>query len=287
MRLTQTHLIAGGIVLVALLIITSQTLYVVDQTQQALVLRLGEPVRVVNSPSNPGPGLKVKIPFAEERIVFERKSIALEPPAEEVLASNQERLVVDSFLRYQIVDPLQFYRAVRDERSASDRLQRLVSSSLRQALGAATTEQIIATDRSQIMQRVRDDVDRRVEESRFGVEIVDLRIKRADLPDENATAVFERMSSQRRQEAAEIRARGAQQAQEIVADATRQAETTRGEGAAERARIFADSFGRDPSFAQFYRTMRAYEESMAQGNTTLVLSPDSDFFTYFENGPGG
>lgn len=297
MIITRNTLIGAGVVAVAALIVLSQTIFVVDQTQQALVLRLQEPVRVINQATRAEraintdkgkAGLQLKWPFVENVIKFDRRSIALEAQREEVLASNQERLEVDAFLRYRIVDPLQFYRSLRTEDGANDRLGAVVNSSLRQALGSATTEQIIATDRSEIMQRVRDDVDRRVGASNFGVEIVDLRIKRADLPEANKIAVFQRMSTQREQEAQQIRAEGAQQAQEIRATGQREASTTRGEGDAERARIFADSFGRDAAFASFYRTMRAYETSLAEtGDTTLVLSPDSDFFRYFERGPGG
>lgn len=283
----RPNLVAVGVVAVVVLILLTQTFYVVDQTRQALVLRIGEPVRVVNAPPHNHPGLKVKIPFLESVQFFDKKSISYDAAGEEVLSSNQERLMVDAFVRYRITDPLQFYRSVQTEEQAQDRLRNLVNSSLRQALGSATTEQIIATQRAQIMLNVRQDVSRRVAESHFGVEIVDLRIRRADLPEANTQAVFDRMISQRAQEARLIRAEGAQQAQEILANAEREAQTIEGEGNAERARIFADSFGRDPSFAAFYRSMRAYETALASGETTLVLSPDSEFFRYFERGPGG
>lgn len=287
LRINQTTLVGAAIVAVVALIVLANTLYVVDQTQQAVVLQFGKPARVVNAPPNNYPGLKVKIPFVENVVKFDKRSIAYEPSGEEILASNQERLVVDAFLRYRIVDPLKFFTAVNSRSNAEDRLRSLVNSSLREALGSATTEQIISTDRAKIMQAVRDDVERRVSASNFGVQIVDLRIKRADLPDANAQAVYTRMQTQRQQEAKEIKARGDQQAQEIRANGQRQAETTRGEGDAERARILADAFGKDASFASFYLSMRAYEAAMAQPDTTLVLSPDSDFFRYFKEGPGG
>lgn len=274
-----------GFVAAVLLVVAANTFYVVDQVHQAIVLRLGEPVRVVNADRR-DPGLKVKVPFVERVVTFDNRVLDLEADEEEVITSNQERLVVDAFVRYRIKNPLQFYTAVRDENTARDRLQRLVTSSLRQQLGSTTTNQIISDQRAPLMMRVRDDVARRAAASRIGVEIVDLRIKRADLPEANMAAVYKRMQTARQQEAAQIRAQGEQQRKEIVATATNEAERIRGEGDAERARIFAQSFGKDPAFANFYRSMKAYETAMANGDTTMVLSPDSDFFKYFKNGPG-
>ena len=285
-RMKQSTLIAIGVMSAAVLITLSQTLYIVDQTQQALVLQIGNPKRVVNKAGTNHPGLQAKIPFLESVVKFDKRSIVLEPTAEEVLASNQERLVVDAFLRYRIQDPLQYYRAFQTDTNAQSRLDRLVTSSLRQALGSATTEQIISSNRAAIMRIVRDDVDRRVKASSYGIEIVDLRIKRADLPEANKLRVFNRMNTQRQQEARQYRAEGDQAAQTILATANKEAATTRGQGDAEQARIMAQSFGQDPGFAAFYRTLKAYENSLAQGDTTLVLSPDSDFFRYFEQGPG-
>ncbi|MEI7931997.1 MAG: protease modulator HflC [Alphaproteobacteria bacterium] len=284
-RFSQSQLIIIAIIAVGAVIALSQTLYEVDQTQQAVVLQIGRPVRVVNA-SGAHPGLKAKIPFLENVIKFDRRSIALEPEAAEITASNQEKLMVDAFLRYRIKDPLLYYRAFQTDRNAEDRLDRLVASSLRQALGAATTDEIISSNRAEIMRRVRDDVDRRAKVSRYGVEIVDLRIKRADLPQANEEKVFNRMNTQRQQEAQQYRAMGDQEAQTILAEANKQASTTRGQGDAERARIMAQSFGQDPGFAAFYRSLRAYENSLANPESVLVLSPDSDFFRYFEQGPG-
>jgi membrane protease subunit HflC len=267
------------------LIVLAQTLYVVDQRQQAIVLRFGEPVRVVNALGVNDPGLKLKVPFLENVVKFDKRNQSFETREEEIIAGNQERLVVDAFVRFRITDPLRFYTALRDERTAADRLERLVISSLRQTLGTAPSEDIVSRRRSQLTRAIRDDMARRVTASRMGVQIIDVRIKRADLPAANEAAVFERMKTARLQEAAEIRAIGEQQRRQIVADATRQAETIRGEGDAERAKTFASSFGRDPSFANFYRSMQAYEGSMGQGDTTMILSPDSEFFKYFERGP--
>ena len=270
------------------LIVIAQTLYVVDQRQQAIVLRFGEPVRVVNALGDDGaPGLKLKVPFIENVVKFDKRNQSFDTRDEEIIAGNQERLVVNAFVRFRITNPLRFYMALRDERTAADRLERLVISSLRQVLGAAPSEDIVSRRRSALTRAIRDDMERRVSASRMGVQIIDVRIKRADLPAANEAAVFERMKTARLQEAAEIRAIGQQQRQQIVADATRQASTIRGEGDAERAKTFADSFGRDPGFASFYRSMQAYEGSMGQGDTTMILSPDSDFFKYFERGPAG
>ena len=283
--MNQNRLILLAAIAVGVVFLLANTFYVVSQQQQAIVLRLGEPVRKVNAPDAFDPGLKLKVPFLEQVVKFDRRNLGVEARKEEILTADQQRLVVDAFVRYRIRNPLQFYQSVRDESTANDRLERLINSSLREALGSATTDAIIASQRGVLMNRVRDDLARRVAASRFGVEIVDLRIKRADLPDANREAVYERMKTQRQQIAAEIRAKGAQQALEIKGAATKEGETIRGEADAERARIFASSFGQDPGFASFYRSMQAYETSLGQGDATLVLSPDSQFFRYFSGGP--
>jgi modulator of FtsH protease HflC len=289
-----TYIILG----VAVLVVLANTLFIVDQREQAIVLRFGEPVRVVNPPGRAGAGLNVKAPFLENVVKFDRRIVSLEATQEEVITADQQRLVVDAFVRYRIADPLAFYRTLRDERTAADRLERLVNSSLRQVLGSATQQQIIRERRPQLMLQTRSDVARRAEASRLGVQIIDVRIRRADLPTQNQAFVFNRMRTSRQQEAARIRAVGEQQKREIIASADREVtitlaqaqelgETTRGEGDAQRTRIFAQSFGKDPSFAAFWRSMQAYEASLAQGDTTMVLSPDSAFFKYFERGPSG
>jgi membrane protease subunit HflC len=270
----------------------------VEQRQQAIVVRFGEPVRVINAPGSPNPGLKAKVPFLENVIRLDKRNLALEAEQEEIISADQERLVVDAFVRYRINDPLQYYRTLRNEQTASDRIERLVNSSLRQVLGSATSNEIISGRRGQLMADTRKDVDQRARASRLGIQIIDVRIKRADLPKANQAAVFRRMQTSRQQEAAQIRAVGEQQKREIIAGAdkevtitlataTEESSRTRGEGDAQRTRIFADSFGRDPSFATFFRSMQAYEASLGQGDTTLVLSPNSQFFRYFERGPGG
>jgi membrane protease subunit HflC len=293
-RLTTYAVIALGV-----LIVLFNTFYVVGQTEQAVVLRLGEPARVVNLANRPSnPGLKVKAPFIENVVKFDKRNQALETDEEEIIAADQERLVVDAYVRYRISDPLQFFRTLRDERTAADRLERLFNSSLRQVLGSAASNDIISGQRGALMRRTAQVMDRSATTSRLGIDIIDVRIKRADLPPQNQEAVYRRMETARQQEAATIRARGEQQKREIlsradrdvaitVAEAQQYAGQVRGEGDARRAQIFAQSYGRDPSFAAFYRSMQAYESALAKGDTTMVISPDSAFFRYFERGSGG
>jgi membrane protease subunit HflC len=284
---------------VAVLIVLFNTLFIVDQREQAIVLQLGNPVRVINQAGSPNAGLKVKIPFFQDVIELDKRNRAIEAQQEEIIAADQERLVVDAFVRYRISDPLQFYRTLgADEANANDRIEPLVDSSLRQVLGTATSTDIISGRRGQLMQRIQEELARRARSSRLGIQIIDVRIRRADLPEANQAAVFQRMRTSREQEAAQIRALGEQRKREIIASAdkevaitlataTEEGSRTRGEGDAQRTRIFADSFGRDAGFASFYRSMQAYEAAFGSGETTMVLSPDSDFFKYFERGPGG
>lgn len=282
---------------VVALVVALNTFYVVDQRKQAVVLRFGNPRGVVNAQGTDNPGLKMKAPFLDNVILLDKRNLALEAQKEEIIAVDQERLVVDAFVRYRISDPLLYYRTLHNETIAQDRIERLVNSSLRQVLGSATNNDIISGRRGQLMTQARDDVAKRAKASKLGIEIIDLRIKRADLPQSNQEAVYRRMKTSRQQEAARQRALGEQQKREIIAGAdkevtitlataTEQAEITRGQGDAQRTRIFAQSFGKDPSFAAFYRSMQAYEAALGQGDTTMVLSPQSDFFKYFERGPG-
>ena len=230
-------------------------------------------------------------------VTLDKRNQAIEASKEEVISADQQRLVVDAFVRYRISDPLQFYRTLRDETTAADRLEPLINSSLRQVLGAATANEIISQKRDALMAQTLADVRNRAARSRFGVDVIDVRIKRADLPAANQQAVYARMKSNLQQQAAQIRAVGEQQRREIVADAdkqvtitlataTEESYSTQGAGDAESARIFAKSFGKDAKFAAFYRSLQAYEFAFADGDTTMVLSPDSDFFKYFQKGPG-
>jgi membrane protease subunit HflC len=278
-------------------VLLANTFYVVDQREQAIVLRFGQAVRVINVAGANEAGLKLKVPFTENVVLLDKRNQSLDAGQEEVLASDQQRLVVDGFIRYRITDPLQYYRAVGDETTAHDRMSRLVNASLRQVLGSATYTDIISDRRSALMAQARDEVTSEARAARLGVQIIDLRIKRVDLPDAIRAAVYRRMQTARQQEAAEAKALGEQKKREIMAQADKQvaitlaqahaeAEQTRGEGDSKRAVLFAKAFGRDPSFAAFYRSMQAYEAALGQGDTTMVLSPDSDFFKYFKKGPG-
>ena len=290
--------IAIGVAAVAVLALLWETLFIVRQSEQAIVLSFGDPVRTIHAPGQGGAGLNVKIPFAQQVVKLDRRNIVLEAAQEEIITSGQQRLVVDAFIRYRIVKPIEFYTALRDETTAADRIERLVNSALRQVLGGASQNDIVSGRRSQLMQQARVDVDRRAKASRLGIEVIDLRIRRVDLPQQNRANVFTRMQTSRQQEAARLRAVGEQQKREIIASADREVTITlatareqqgkiMGEGDAQRTRILSQSFGRDPGFAAFFRSMQAYELSLANGETTLVLSPDSAFFRYFERGPTG
>ena len=292
------RIMAIVVVVLGVLILLSQTLFVVKESEQAIVLSFGDPIRTIHAPGQGGAGLNAKIPFVQQVVKLDRRNIALEAGQEEIIASGQQRLVVDAFIRYRITDPLQFYTALRDETTAADRIERLVNSSLRQVLGSASQPDIVSGRRAQLMQQARLDVDRRAKASRLGIEIIDLRMRRADLPSQNRDFIFRRMQTARQQEAARLRAGGEQQKREIIAEADKEVSITlatareqqgqvMGEGDAARTRIFANSFGKDPSFAAFFRSMQAYEQSLGNGQTTLVLSPDSAFFRYFERGPSG
>ncbi len=293
-RLTVIAIIAVGA-----LVVLANTIFVVDQRKQAIVLRLGEPVRTINAPgSTSGPGLNAKLPFIENVIAFERRNLAQEADSEEIIAADKTRLVVDAFVRYRISDPLQYYRTLRDEQTAADRIERLVNSSLRQVLGSATSGDIISGRRAELMTMTRNDLIKRAASSQLGISIIDIRIKRADLPSQNQEAVYRRMQTSRQEQSALIRGQGEQQRREIIAGADKEvaitlataqeeAQTTRGAGDSQRTRIFAQAFGKDPGFASFYRSMQAYETAMGQGDTTMVLSPDGAFFRYFEGGPDG
>lgn len=276
-----------GAIAAVVLLLLSQTLYVVDQTQQAVIIRVGEVVRTVNASPDDGPGLKLKIPLFESRILFLKINQPLELNRREIITGNQERLMVDAFVRYRIDDPVRFYTRLGDQRTAADRLNLVVNASLRQVLGGASSEDIISLRRAALTRQMRLDLATRADASKLGIKVIDVRIRSADLPEANQDAVFDRMKTARQQEAARIRAEGEQKRLEIIATATQEAETIRGQADAQRSQLFASSFGKDPSFAAFYRSMQAYEASMANGETTLVLSPDSAFFKYFSKGGGG
>ena len=285
--------LAGGVLAVLAVIaaiIGYSSLFTVYQTRLALVVRLGEPKRVVTEP-----GLNFKVPLIDSVIYIDKRILDLENSSQEVIASDQKRLVVDAFARYRITDALKFYQAVGSIEGANSRLSTLLNAALRRVLGEATLTHVVRDQRATLMARVREQVDR--EAASFGITIVDVRIRRADLPEQNSQAVYQRMQTERQREAAEFRANGSQRSQEIraradrdvtvlLAEAMSKAEQTRGEGDAERNRIFAEAFGRDPDFFGFYRSMQAYEAGLKHTDTRMVLKPDSDFFRYFAD-PNG
>jgi membrane protease subunit HflC len=266
------------------------TLFTVSQTQQALVLEFGKPKRVISDP-----GLQYKIPFIQNVEFFDKRILDIDTASQEVIASDKKRLVVDAFARYKIVDPLLFFQSVRDERIASSRIGAVLEASLRRVLGGATFASVVRDKREELMRTILAQVNQ--EATPFGVKIVDVRIKRVDLPEANMQAIYRRMQTERQREAAEWRAEGEgasrrirgtadREVTVIKADATGESERTRGTGDAERNRVFAEAFGQDPDFFAFYRSMQAYEGALKGDDTRLLLSPDSEFFQYF-NGANG
>jgi membrane protease subunit HflC len=279
-----------AIVVIAVLILAYSSLFTIYQTQQALVLRLGNPQAPVTEP-----GLHIKAPFIDTVVYIDRRILDLEAPAQEVIASDQKRLVVDAFARYRIKDPLRFYQTLGSIQGANSQLAILLNSALRRTLGEATFIHVVRDQRAELMSRIRELVDK--EATSYGIQVVDVRIRRADLPEQNSQAVYQRMQTERQREAAEFRAQGAQRSQEIrsradrevtvlVAEATSQSEQIRGEGDATRNQIFADAFNKDADFFAFYRSMQAYETSLKSNDTRLLLKPDTNFFRYF-NDPSG
>jgi len=284
-----------GLALLALIVLAN-TGFIVSQTQQAIVVNLGQPVRVINEPGHYDPGLKIKAPFVESVVLLDKRNQAIDARREEVISADQQRLVVDAWVRYRINNPLEFYRTLRSETNAAGLIEPLINSSLRQVLGSTTAADIISGRRDALMAQTLAYVRARAAASHFGIDVIDVRIKRADLPAANQQAVYQRMKSNLEQQAAQIRAVGEQNRREIVAeadkevtvtlaDATAQAYATRGEGDAASAKIFAASFGKDPRFAAFYRSMQAYDGALSDTDTTMILSPSSDFFKYFQKGP--
>ena len=281
------------VAMVLALVVVGAAVFTVQQTQQALLLRFGEPVAGRGLVSDAG--LHFKVPFIENVIYFDNRILDLETPKQEVLASDNTRIEVDAFLRYRIVDALRFYQAIGTVERANSQLGFILNSAVRRVLGEANLEQIVRDDRSGLMGKIRDQVND--QSTRLGVNAVDVRIRRADLPRQISEKVFSRMQTERAREAAEFRAQGSEQSQTIRAkadrdvvvlrgEAQRQADQLRGDGDAERNRIFADAYGKDPGFFAFYRSMQAYDAGLKGGDTRLVLSPTSSFFRFF-NAPDG
>ena len=261
------------------------SIFIVKEVNQAIVLQFGDPKKIISKP-----GLNFKLPFIQNVVFLDKRILNLDAPPEEVIASDQKRLIVDAFARFQIVDPLKFYISVGNERVARSRLSTIINSRIRGVLGTQELATLLSTDRARQMQIIQSQVNE--EAQNFGINIVDVRIKRADLPPANSEAIYKRMQTEREREAKEFRAQGAEIAQKIrstadkdvtviLAQANKKSEIMKGEGDGLRNKIFADAFGRDPQFFAFYRAMQAYEKALIGGETSLVLSPDSEFFKFF------
>jgi membrane protease subunit HflC len=277
--------IAALLLLLIIIVVGYSSVFTVDMTEQALVVRLGDPVRVVTEP-----GLHFKTPFIDTVIDIDKRILDLENPAQELIASDQKRLVVDAFARYRINNALRFYQSIGSIQAANIQLTTLLNASLRRVLGEVTLIQVVRDEREALMARIRDQLDK--EAGGYGIQVIDVRIRRADLPEQNSQAIYQRMQTERQREAAEFRAQGGQKAQEIrstadreatviVAEANSTAEQTRGEGDGERNRLFAEAYGKDPDFFAFYRSMSAYENGLKSSDTRFLLRPDSDFFKFF------
>ncbi len=284
-------LLFAGIGIVAAGIVASASLFTVNEAQQALVLQFGEPMRVIREP-----GLKAKIPFIQEVRILDRRVLDLDPPVEQVILADQKRLDVDAFARYRILDPLRFYQSAGTEAVAETRLNAIVNSALRRVLGSVTLLAILSDERPRVMNDIRAQVNS--EAQRFGIEIVDVRIRRADLPEETSQSIFARMRSEREREASEARAQGQEQSQQIraraerertviLAEAQRDSQILRGEGDNQAIKLIGEATSVDPQFYSFYRTLEAYRKSLNKDDTTMVLSPNGEFFRYFGDVTGG
>ena len=276
--------------IVVLTVLAYNSLFFVEQRVQSLILQFGEPIRVIKEP-----GLNFKIPLAQNIVKFDKRILLFDNSAEEIIAADKKRLIVDAFVRYKIIDPLKFYQTVRFEAALNNRLGSVVNNSLRAVLGKVPLEAVISDRRELLMQEVSELVSDRA--TQFGISIEEVRIKKADLPSENSEAIYRRMQTERQQEAAQIRAVGNEKARFItaesekqktvlLAEAQRDSDILRGEGDAEKNRILGKAFNQDPDFFAFYRAMQAYSKALTEGDTTMVLSPKSDFFEFFGNAEG-
>lgn len=272
-------------------IVTDQTTFIVQQSTQAMVFQFGRPVATYETP-----GLKLKTPFIQQVKIFDKRVLDVDPPPEEVILADQKRLVVDTFARYRIVDMLKFSTTLQTEDQASLRLDNIINSTMRSTMGNAALSDVLSEKRGALMTAIRDEVNKAV--TAFGIEIVDVRIGRADLPEQTSQSIYARMKAERQREAAEFRAQGQELAQEIkskadkertvlLATAEKQAQISRGEGDKEAIRIYADAFKRDPHFYAFYRSMEAYKTGLGGDNTTFILKLDNEFFRFFKEGEGG
>jgi membrane protease subunit HflC len=294
----------GSIFIFAILIILSSSMFVVSQTEQALILQFGKPERVIKEP-----GLNFKLPFIQNVEYFDNRLLDYDAQSNEVIAADQKRLIVDSFVRYRITDPLRFKQTVGNELTMRSRLNSILESSLRQVLGGVPLSAVLSEKRAEIMENIKNLVNLQamgqkieggadnITKGGFGIEVIDVRIKRADLPPANSEGIYKRMQTEREREAKEFRAKGSEDAQKIrsqadkertiiLAEANKKAEITRGEGDGQATKIFADSFGKDQDFFQFYRSMQAYRNTLDKKDTTIMMSPDNEFLRYMEKGEG-
>jgi len=286
----RAKLLLLGVAIVVVIILVLSSTFKVNEYEQVILLQFGEPIKVVNSYGDSEPGLYLKTPFVQNVEVFEKRILDYDAPAEEVILGDQKRLVVDSFIRYRITDPLLFFQTVGSEAIARNRLGAILNAATRQVLGTVELITVLSGERGQLMVFILDQVNRQSKD--FGVDVIDVRIRRADLPDENSQAVYRRMQTEREREAKEYRAQGDEASQRIrsradkertilLANAKRESEILRGQGDALAVKIFADAFGQDEDFFSFYRSMQAYSVALGAEDTTLVLSPDSEFFRFF------
>ncbi len=284
-----TKVLIYSILFVSFLVVLNG-IFTMKETQQGLVLQFGDPKRVIQKS-----GLHIKIPFIQNVVRYDNRILEYNLPIEEVIAVDKKRILIDSFARFKIIDPLEFYKTVGNEANVRNRLNSNVISSLRRVVGRVTLDELLSSERSNIMDRIQIEVNDSAQ--RFGIEVVDVRIRRADLPEANSQAIFDRMISERVKEAKEFRAKGAEQAQIIraeadkektvlLAEATRKSEILRGEGESESIAIYADAFERDSGFYSFYRSMQAYKNVLGEDGTTMILSPDSQFLEFFNNSRG-
>jgi membrane protease subunit HflC len=271
--------------IILIVVIVFQSAFVVKEINQAIVLQFGNPKKIITEA-----GLKFKLPFIQNVVYIDKRILNLDNAPEEVIAADQKRLIVDAFARFQIIDPLKFYISVGNERVARSRLSTIINSRIRGVLGTQELSTLLSKERSKQMAIIQNDVNQ--EAKSFGIEIIDVRIKRADLPQANSEAIYKRMQTERQREAKEFRAEGAEIAAKItstadkdvtvlLANANKQSQIFKGEGDGQRNKIFAEAYGKDPEFFGFYRAMQAYETALIGGDTSLILSPDSDFFKFF------
>lgn len=274
-----------GVVVALIIFVLWNAVYIVNQTEQAIVLQFGEPVRLVKEP-----GLKFKTPFIQNVTYYDNRLLNLDPPAQEVVLNDKKRLDVDSFTRYRIIDPLKFYQTVRNEYNARERLAAIVNSSVRKILGQITLTELLSQQRNQIMKQISEAV--KADAEQIGVSVADVRIRRADLPIDVLQAINARMKTERERDAKEFRAQGQQEAQQIraeadketaiiVAEADKAAQIIRGEGDEQAILIWNNAANQDPEFYAFYRSLEAYRKALANGETSLVIAPDGEFFDFF------